>query len=171
MPVGSRTVLQKFLKNQEFRNLLRIFSLASGRKDMLQAGEKILLLLLGGKREKTLDELRVHKYHEKMSGQTQHSVKVEARGPISGAVQQHVFWIYHQIQEWRGDYVLDPLKWDWQLTKQGIMPIEITKQVAPPELLKIVRYGCKTDCARKNCTCRHCGVFCTNICSDWRAVS
>ena len=75
-------------------------------------------------------------------------MKVEAHGPNSDAVQQHVLWIYHQIQEWREDYALDPLKWDWQLTKQGIMPIEMTKQVAPPELSQIVKYGCKTDCAR-----------------------
>ena len=68
--VGSRGVFQNFLKNEEFRDLLRIFSLVSGRKDILQAGEKILLLLLGGKREKTLDEFRVHKFHDKMLGQT-----------------------------------------------------------------------------------------------------
>ena len=36
---------------------------------------------------------------------------------------------------------MDPLKWGCQLTKQGIIPIEITKQVAPLELLKIVRYN------------------------------
>ena len=51
---GSRTVLEKCLKNQEFQNLLRIFSLASDREDILQAGEKILLLLLCGKRRKLL---------------------------------------------------------------------------------------------------------------------
>ena len=67
--VGSRTVLQKFLKNQKFRNLLRIFSLpSSDRKDILQAGEKFLLLLFGGKREKTLDDFRLHKYYDQMSG-------------------------------------------------------------------------------------------------------
>ena len=103
-------------KNQEFRNLFRLFSLASDREDILQAGQEILLLLLGGKGEKTLDELRVHKCHEKMSRQIQHSVKVEAHGPTSDPAQQHVLWTYHQIQEWRRDYALDPLKWDWQLT-------------------------------------------------------
>ena len=40
----------------------------------LQAGEKILLLLPGGKRKKTL-ELRVHKY-EKISRQTEHFLKL-----------------------------------------------------------------------------------------------
>ena len=128
---------------------MRIFSLALV---ILQAGEKSLLLPLGGKREKTLDELRVRKYHEKISGQTQYSVKVEVRGPTSDAAHQHVHWIYHQIQEWRGDYALDPLKCGSQLTKRGIISIEMTKQVAPPKLLKIVKYGCKIDWVRKNCT-------------------
>ena len=85
--VGSRTALQNLFKNQEFRNVFRIFSLAPDRKNILQAGENILLLLLVGKREKTLNELRVHKYHEKMSGQTQNSMNVAARGPTSDAAQ------------------------------------------------------------------------------------
>ena len=58
--VRSRTIVQKSWKNQEFRDLLRSFSLASGRKDIFQAGEKILFILIGGKWEKILDELRVH---------------------------------------------------------------------------------------------------------------
>ena len=45
-----------------------------------------------------------------MSGKTEHSVKVEARGPTLDAVQQRMLWIYHQIQEWRGDYALGSLK-------------------------------------------------------------
>ena len=60
--VGSRTVLIFFLKNQLYENLLRIFSLPSlDRKDILQAGDKFLLLLQCGKTEKTFDEFRVHK--------------------------------------------------------------------------------------------------------------
>ena len=44
------------IKNSE----IYLGPLASDRKDILQAGEKILLLLLVGKREKTLGKLRVH---------------------------------------------------------------------------------------------------------------
>ena len=68
-------------------------------KDILQAGEKILLRLLG-KRKKSLDELPVHKYHEKMSGQPRHAIKVEARGPTSDDVHQ----------KWGWDCGLDTLK-------------------------------------------------------------
>ena len=74
-------------------------------------------------------------------------MQVEVCGPPSDAAHQHVLQIYHQIQKWRGVYVLDPLKWGWQLTKQGIMPSEMTQQAAPPKLLKIVKYGCKAACA------------------------
>ena len=74
-------------------------------------------------------------------------MQVEACGPPSDAAHQHVLQIYHMIQEWRGVYVLDPLKWGWQLTKQGIMPSEMTQQTAPPKLLKIVKYDCKASCA------------------------
>ena len=57
--------------------------------------------------------------------------------------------LLHQIQGWRWDNVLDPLIWGWQLTKQGITPIKMIKQVVPPELFKIIKCGCKTDCIRK----------------------
>ena len=46
----------------------------------------------------------------------------------------------------------------------------MTKQVAPPELLRIAKYGCKTDCAQKNCKFRQYGVVCTNICSSCKGV-
>ena len=100
-----------------------------------------------------------------------HSVKVEALGPTSDASQQHVLRIYYQVQAWRKDHVLDPLKWGWQLTKWRIMSIKMTKQVAPPKLWKTVKCGCKTDCTQKNCTCRQYGVVCTNICSSCMGVS
>ena len=51
------------------------------------------------------------------------------------------------------------------------MPTEMTKPIAPLELLKIVKCGCKTDCTRKSCSCRQYGVVCTNICSGCRGVS
>ena len=35
--------------------------------------------------EKILDELRVYKYHEKISSQTSYSINVEALGPTSDA--------------------------------------------------------------------------------------
>ena len=101
--VGSRTILKTFLKNSKFRSL---FMLSSERQYILQAGEKIILLLLGAKHENTLDELlRCRKYYEKISRPTRQTVKAEALGPTSDSAHQYVLRIYYQVQEWRGDNI------------------------------------------------------------------
>ena len=71
-----------------------------------------------------MDELRSRKYYEKISGSTRQAVKAEALDPTSDAAQQHILRMYHQVQEWRGDTVLDPLSWGWKITEQRMMPIE-----------------------------------------------
>ena len=84
--VGSGTVLQKLLKNHKLQNLLWIFSLASDRKEILQAGEKILLLLLGGKRrrKKTLDKPHVHNYMRKCQDSLGTPSKFKLVDPLHG---------------------------------------------------------------------------------------
>ena len=47
----------------------------------------------------------------------------------------------------------------------------MTQKIAPPELLKSIKCGGKTDWTRKNCSCRQYGVFYTKICSGCRGVS
>ena len=102
---------------------------------------------------------------------TRQAVKAEALDPISDAAQQHILRMYHQVQEWHVDTALDPLSRGWKITEQRMMPIEMTKQIAPPELLKIIKCGCKTGCTQKSCSCRQYDFLCTNICSERRGVS
>ena len=144
-----------FLKSSEFKSVLTILTQSTfEKKDILEAGEFFLLILLGAKHESTLDELRSRKYYEKISGSTRQAVKAEGLGPTSDAAQQHILRMYHQVQEWRGDTVLDPLSWGWKITEQRMMPIEMTKHISQAELLKIIKCGCKTGCTRKSCSCR-----------------
>ena len=152
--MGAKTILQKFEKSQIFKDSVKVLaSSTSERHTILEAGESLLLKLLGGKEEKRLDELRVRKYFEKLSGPSRQAVKAENLGPTTDAAQQHIIRIYFQVQSWKGNVDLDPLDWGWKMTKQGLMPIEMTKQIAPTDLLKIVKCGCQTDCSRRNCTC------------------
>ena len=124
------------------------------------------------KQKKNLDELRSRKYYDKISGHTLQAVKTESLGPTTDAAQQHILRIHYQISEWRGNSSFEPLDWGWRLTSGGkLMPIEMTKPNAPVELLKSLKCGCKTDCSRKNCTCKQYGVKCTNMCTACRGVS
>ena len=140
----AKTILQKFEKSQEFKDSVKVLaSSTSERHTILEAGESLLLKLLGGKEEKRLDELRVRKYFEKLSGPSRQAVKAENLGPTTDAAQQHILRIYFQVQSWKGNVDLDPLDWGWKMTKQGLMPIEMTKQIAPTDLLKIVNVVAK----------------------------
>ena len=86
--LGVKTVLQHFLKNKEVKGLIEILSnQESGKRRVLQAGKRLLLILLGGKTEKSLDELRSRKYYDKISGHTLQAVRPESLGPIVDAAQ------------------------------------------------------------------------------------
>ena len=106
---------------------------------------------------------------KKISGHTLQAIKPESLSPTTNAAQQHILRIHCQISEWKGNSSYEPLDWGWRLTSGGkLMPIEMTKLIAPVELLKIVKCGCKTDCSRKNCICKQYGVKCTNMCTVCR---
>ena len=59
-----------------------------------------------------------------MSGQTQHFVKVEARGPTSDAAQQDALWMYYQIQSGRGDYIFTWSKLITETLEQGVKYVQ-----------------------------------------------
>ena len=52
-----------------------------------------------------------------------------------------------------------------------MMPVTMTEPPAPPNLLKIVRCGCKTVCKTMSCSCRKHGLKCTDSCRECREVS
>ena len=178
--IGPQSILNKFLKNKELRSLLETFSSGSISKDrVLQVGESILLILLGAKKEKILDELRSRKYFDKLVGASRRAVTPQALGPTTttttttttNAAQQHILRVYFQVEVWKGESDLNALDWGWKMTHRGVMPIEMTKKIAPDELLKIIKCGCKTDCSHTNCTCKEFRVPCTNLCTSCRGVS
>ena len=68
------------------QSLLKTISSEGVEKErVLQVGEKIILILLGAKKEKTLDELRSRKYFDKITGTTRQSVKPETLGSTTNA--------------------------------------------------------------------------------------
>ena len=56
-------------------------------------------------------------------------------------------------------------------SKGKMMPLEMSKPIAPPQLLKVIRRICKTDCSRRQCTCKQYGINFTKMCSECRGVS
>ena len=96
--VGSGTLLQKFLKNQEFRR--ESFHYYHQTEKTYFKLERKLLLLLGGK-EKTLDELCVHKCYDKMWKQIRHLSKLKLLNPLQ-MLHSTMYFRYIRCRSWEG---------------------------------------------------------------------
>ena len=73
------------------RSLLKTISSNNLSKErVLEVGERILLILLGAKKEKTLDELRSRKYFDKLASTSRKAVAPKEFGPTTDAAQQHI---------------------------------------------------------------------------------
>jgi hypothetical protein len=87
--------IKKISEKCRMQKPLRILSLPlPEREDIVEAGEKFLLVILGAKHRNTLDELLFCKYSEKISGPTRQAVKAEALGPTSDAALQHTMDVF-----------------------------------------------------------------------------
>ena len=73
----------------------------SNQQQVIEAGEKLLLLLTGAKMEKSLDELRLFKFSQKIVT-SKVAVQPEALGPASDAANFHLLRVFYQVQVWMG---------------------------------------------------------------------
>ena len=167
--VGKPAVLEKYRKSNQFQKLTTIFSDPSANKgDILNTGEQLMLSITGAsKKEKTMDEKRLADYYKKLRGKS--AVKFESLGPTSDATAKHSERVYHTGQSWCGND-LPPEKWGWKISNGMCQLVQMAKPLAPHELLKTIRCGCKIECTTR-CTCITYGLKCTSICTGCRGVS
>ena len=93
--VGKATAFYKVKKDADFRLLIKTLSSESGTKaDILTAGEKLLVVLVGDAKEKTLDELRFSQYYRKL-GTTNKALSPKMLCPTSDAGSLHIMRAYH----------------------------------------------------------------------------
>ena len=72
--------------------------------DVVDTGEKILIIVYSGKLTDTLDSLRHQRFCEKVASNRSH-VKPQALPPTSAAAKYHSLHVYLQVQEWKGSAV------------------------------------------------------------------
>lgn len=68
--------------------------------------------------------------------------------PTPIAAYYHGLRVYHQMKIWQDLKDSDdmPLDWGWQLQGQSFIPIMTDKEAGPPDLLHVIRCGCKSTC-------------------------
>ena len=51
-----------------------------------------------------------------------------------------------------------------------LLPIQMDRDVAPKELLEVIRCNCKMGCETLHCSCRKAGLDCSAGCGECRGI-
>jgi hypothetical protein len=94
--------------------------------------------------------------------------------PTSRAAYFHGLRVHHQIVSWmmidtNDDSTLSVDEWGWELDDGLLVPVKTDIDVAPENLLQIVRCNCKSlknQCGSNLCTCRKHGLPCSKTCGS-----
>ena len=168
--IGKGMYLSKFKASCMFREQAKVFdSDSSTTHDVVNAGEKALILVYNGKLTDTLDSLRHKRFCEKVVSKTSH-VKPQSLPPTSAAAKYHSLRVYLQVREWKGSAELHPTDWGWQKCDEGFVPLQTDLPPAPEHLLRVIRCNCKTDCSTLRCSCKKHNIECTPACGNCKGT-
>jgi 5'-3' exonuclease len=167
--IGKGTGLKLFKDNEMFQQEALIFGNKESTQDeVIAAGDRAMVCVYGGKPSDNLNELRVAKFHAKVTT-NKTSLHPRVLPPTSSASKYHSLRVFQQVQEWKG-HKLNPLDWGWRIMDTRMIPVHSDLAAAPDYLLKLVRCSCKGGCSDKRCGCRKLGLPCTFACRECRGI-
>ena len=170
--IGKGTVLKKFKANVELQKAAEVFdSTLSISSQIESAGERVLVVMYGGKTNEPLNSLRHRKYCEKLATSLAH---VDSKGlpPTSATSKYHSYRAFLQKCQWKSsEYDMLPESWGWTLMDSGLYPTKTDQLPAPDDLLKVIRYNCSSDCSSARCSCQKHGLKCSLACGQCRGTA
>ena len=170
--IGKGMVLKKCISSGYFREQAEVFFDSSSDRDaVIKAGEEAISNLYGGIPCEGLQILRWRKFTSKAVQNRCTPVMVQTLPPTPDAASHHSLRSYLQCQIWQGDQtVRDATEWGWKIEKNVLVPIKMTLQPAPDNILNIIKCNCKANCDSKRCTCRKSGLECSMACGECRGM-
>ena len=167
--IGKGSILKKFKANSALQQAADVFdSTSSTLGEIESAGEKAMVAIYNGKKDDTLNGLRLTRYCKKVAKSFN---KVEPRSlpPTSSAAKYHSYRVFLQICQWKGkDCDFQPGLWGWNIEEGEFYPTPTDQPPAPLELLKIIHCNCTTDCNTTRCSCQKHGMKCSLACGHCR---
>ncbi len=166
--IGKGTSLSKFKASSIFREQAKVFnSDSASTRDVVDAGEKALIVVYNGK---LTDTLRHKRFCEKVASKKSH-VKPQSLPPTLAEAKYHSLRVYLQVQEWKGSPDgRHPSDWGWQECDEGFVPIQTSLPPAHEHLLKVIRCNCKSDCSTLRCSCKKHNIECTPACGNCKGT-
>ena len=170
--IGKGTILKKFKANVELQKAAEVFdSTLSTSSQIESAGERVLVVMYGGKNNESLNSLRHRKYCEKLASSLA-SVDPKGLPPTSAAGKYHSYRVFFQICQWKNSECdMLPESWGWTLSDSGLYPTKTDLPPAPNDLLKVIRCNCSADCSSARCSCQKHGLKCSLACGQCRGTA
>ena len=121
----------------------------------------------------SLTEARKKVWADKVSRARAAAPAIASLPPTDEAFYQNFLRAAFQLSIWLGALKrdpppLDPLKYGWTQTTNGLEPTHVADgvELVPEELLKLIRCACKSQipCKDNRCSCRHASMTCTVFC-------
>ena len=133
--------------------------------EVCAAGINLLVALYGGKVGEPLSHLRYTAY---CSSSLSQRFQAERLPPSESAARFHAMRVHLQAVIWGtlGACVINPTDWGWKLQRNMLLPIQIDGEVAPKDILRVVRCKCKSNCSSGLCSCRKHGIQCVSACDN-----
>ena len=167
---GKTSIINKILDSRRLKLIAFQFYEESHPEEIGDAAIQCFELLHSS--SETLPVIRKMNY-QKMVLSTRANVDPSTLPPSPRAAYFHGLRVYHQVKVWRElkDSDDTPLHWGWKLQGQSMVPIMTDEEAGPPDLLKVIRCGCKGECDTNRCTCRKAGLNCTSYCMECHGTS
>ena len=162
---GKGSVFSKVSKDSSLQTCCATLqSNAASVEEVCEAGLDLVVALYGGKRGDELSSLRYSSY---CSTSLKNRFQPERLPPSEGAARMHAMRVHLQAVVWGnlGETALKPTDWGWKIERDRLVPIHIVGDVAPENILKVVRCKCKSNCSSALCSCRQHGLHCVSACS------
>lgn len=173
---GKASAFKIIQKNKPLAEELQIFyDTGADRNRLCNVGESFVLRLYGAHKDViSINKLRYVKFNQINARKSlTKEIDIALLPPTKNALNQHIFRVYHQVQEWCGNK-LNPLEWGWVMKGNVLIPNQGVVDVAPRFVLDLIFCNCKKSSCQTLCSCKKvglkctaqcghcCGIFCTN---------
>ena len=124
--IGKGTGLKRLKSSSEVCKLGQIFMQSSADpREIIEAGEKAIMILYHGKGDSSLDTMRYSKILDLVSIKL-NQVEPSSLPPTSSSAKYHSMRVYLQVQQWKDPQCdLKPEHWGWRKSKDVYIPIVV----------------------------------------------
>ena len=167
---GQTKILSKLKNSGELKNIVEQFYTRDLTPENVGKAAIQFFELLYSPTD-TLQQIRRKKYEATIS-EDRSKIDPALLPPSPRAAFSHGLRVYYQLLVWKGLHNTDinPLRWGWQISNEDYVPITTDEAAGPPDLLKLIRCGCKVQCAN-NCSCWKAGLKCTSSCKEYHGTT